>query len=263
MQTISSVSLKTLSAIRVGGTAERVLYPETVDELIQAKQTYPNAPVIGGGTNIFFNDRLFEVIIATKKLTKTTRQPDGTITAECGVPLAELFDFAAGIPATVGGGIMMNFGAYNKEIKDYVTAVTILDGPTPKTIPAKDLRWGYRSSSLKEKRQLVLFVTFSRTDTTKAEANLAQRKKVMPWGKPNIGSIFKNPPEHSAGALLEQCGLKGRSIGGIQVSSQHANIFVNTGNGTYTDVVRLIELAQTTVQDKQGIHLEPEVIAIP
>jgi UDP-N-acetylmuramate dehydrogenase len=230
--------------------------------LIQSKQTYPTAPIIGGGTNIYFNDRVFDIIIVTKKLTEITNNPDGTITAECGVHLADLFDFAAGIPATVGGGIMMNFGAFTKEIKDYVTAVTILEGHTSKTIPAKDLSWGYRYSSLKENRQLVLSVTFTHIDLTKSETNLEQRKKAMPWGKPNIGSIFKNPTGQSAGALIEQCGLKGHSIGDIQISTQHANIFINNGNGTYEDLKALIVLAKNEVREKTGVSLEEEVIGI-
>ena len=122
-----SVSLKDYSQIKIGGTADLVVYPETLEAFCEALDTFYTAPIIGGGSNIFFTDANYPVIICTKKLKNTEEHSDGSVTAWCGVLLGDLFDFGVGVPATIGGAVFMNFGAFNKEIKEYIVSVEIFD----------------------------------------------------------------------------------------------------------------------------------------
>ncbi len=174
------------------------------------------------------------------------------------------FEFAAGIPGTVGGGIFMNAGANEGEIKDVVDTVWIwLDGEEI-AINRENINFEYRRSNL-PKGSVVTKALFrlKRGDSALSEQNvkdyMARRNSTQPIKMSNTGSIFKNPPEIAAGQLIEELGLKGFKIGGAKFSDLHANFIVNEGGASARDVLELIELAKKEAYSKRGIKLETEV----
>jgi UDP-N-acetylmuramate dehydrogenase len=253
MKKQQSVSLKEFSAIRIGGVADIVYFPETIDELTDLLVENPAIPVVGGGTNVFFGD--VPDLICTKYLNKITETPDG-ITAECGALLAELFDFSAGVPATVGGGIYMNFGAFGFELKDFLLEAQVLGNGIVRILPIEELNLGYRSSNFSG---TVLSAVFKKRQLDKKTEYLNQRQVKTPWGQTNIGSIFQNPVDNSAGVLIEQSGLKGYIYKDLQISEKHANIIVNNGSASAEDMLFLINYIKETVKTKMGIELQTEV----
>ncbi len=260
METRSFVSLKELSGLQIGGTAETVFFPDSVNEFMEILNNENKQLVIGGGSNTFFLNTKIKNIIVTKKLTAVDNLPDGSFWADCGVKLADYFSFAAGVPATVGGGVLMNFGAFGRELAEFVKEVEVFDKKVGRrTLKKEEIIFGYRSSSLKKENLIILRVFFSGRYSDSFKEYLEKRKKNIPYEYPNIGSIFKNPPENSAGYLIEQAGLKGTSVGDAQVSLKHANIIVNKGSASAEDVLTLIEKIKKTVSDKFGIQLEAEV----
>lgn len=261
MQEKLSVSLKTISRLRVGGTAKKIYYPENLDEFIRLLSRIPKPIIVGGGTNVFFADKEFSVLIITSKLNKVYPERKKSFWAECGVPLAQLYSFAAGVPATVGGGLCMNFGAFRREIQEFVLKVEVFDLKKNKAIilPKDKIKFGYRAASFEQNKQIITRVLFSRKYLANKAKLLKLRQKAMPYDKPNIGSIFKNPKQGPAGYFIEAAGLKGYSIGGIAVSEKHANIFINTGKAKARDVLALIKKVRQTVKAKFNVDLKPEV----
>lgn len=257
----SSVSLKNISRLHVGGTAKKVYFPETIAEFVDLLKKYPKAVIIGGGSNVFFADRSFSLIIITAKLNKLAKCSSRGFWAECGVPLAKLFSFAAGVPATVGGGLWMNFGAFRREIQEFVEQVEIYDLKKKqlKTLNKKEIVFSYRHASFEKNKQIILRAKFSRKYLLNSKKLLKLRQANMPYDKPNIGSIFRNPQEGPAGYFIEAAGLKGASIGGAMVSEKHANIIINTGKATANDVTNLIKKIQNIVKAKFNVELTPEV----
>jgi UDP-N-acetylmuramate dehydrogenase len=258
----SNVSLKALSAIRIGGKAELVIYPQTLAELCTAVGEFPAAPIVGGGSNIFFEDKTYPVVICTQKLRSVQEHPDGSLTAACGVRLGDLLDIGVGVPATVGGAVLMNFGAFGKEIKDYVIAVEVFDRADRqvKKLERTQIQFGYRTSSFQQlRRYVIVAVHFLQRELEHKQEYLDLRKKNMPYDYPNIGSIFRNPAGVSAGVLLEGVGAKSLAVGGARVSQKHANIIVNSGEATAVDMQQLMLNLQQLVQQSTGIFLEPEV----
>ena len=252
MQKKLSVSLKDFSAIRIGGTADAVYFPQTLAELTELLEKKPDIPVVGGCTNVFFGD--LPELICVKYLDKISKTPNG-IEAECGALLSKLFDFASGVPATVGGGLIMNFGAFGFELKDFLISAQVWHNSV-QTLSVDELRLGYRTSNF---QGVVLSALFKHTQLDKTAEFLAQRQDKMPWGKPNLGSIFKNPPGHSAGKLIEDAGLKGYEYKNLQISEKHANIIINNGAATAADLLFLIDYIKETVKTKTGIELSAEV----
>jgi UDP-N-acetylmuramate dehydrogenase len=257
----SSVSLKTISRLRVGGTAKKVYYPETITEFVELLKKYPKAVIIGGGSNVFFADRTFAVIIITAKLNKLTKSGARSYWAECGVPLPKLFSFAAGVPATVGGGLWMNFGAFRREIQEFVEQVEIYDLKKKQvtTLAKKEIHFGYRHASFEKNKQIILRAKFTQKYLLNSKKLLKLRQTNMPYDKPNIGSIFRNPQAGPAGYFIEAAGLKEYSVGNAMVSPKHANIIINTGNATANDVINLIKKIQNIVKAKFNVELKPEV----
>ena len=251
MKIRQSVSLKEFSAIRIGGTAEIVYFPETIAELTELLEK--NLPVIGGGTNVFFGD--IPALICTEYLDKIT-ETKNSVEAECGVFLEKLFDFAAGVPATVGGGVYMNFGAFGFELKDFLVSALVWRNGVTENLPVDKLCLGYRSSGFSG---IVLSAVFRKKQLEKKAEYLRQRQDKMPWSQPSIGSIFQNPEGQSAGAFIEQAGLKGYVYKDLQVSEKHANIIVNNGAASAEDILFLIDYIKKTVKTKTGIELQNEV----
>lgn len=278
---VEGLLLKDHSTMRVGGPAKRACFPDTVEDLCKAvwECNIENGRfiIVGNCSNIVFPDEGYNgTVIFTYKL-KGINIEGTRLTALCGEKLTAVakaaadaslsgLEFAYGIPGTVGGGVFMNAGAYGGEIKDCLTSVRVLDlNGEISVLPAESLELGYRHSSLMEKDMFVLDAAFdlSRGDKDeikrKNEENMRKRSEKQPLDMPSCGSAFKRPEGHYAGALIEQCGLKGFSIGGARVSEKHAGFIVNTGNASAADIEALIEHIQKTVFENTGVSLTPEI----
>ena len=272
-------------SFRVGGAAKRMAFPENAEQLVLlmnfALSCGARALVIGNGTNLLVPDEGLDRLVIDVS-DGMTRIADGgqanEITAQCGASLARIaeyarkkglsgLEFAHGIPGTLGGAVCMNAGAYGGEIKDVVASVTLLDPEAGiRTLKGEEMQFSYRRSLLSEHPEyVVLSATFrlergdSETIGARMRELMAKRKASQPLEFPSAGSTFKRPEGHYAGPLIEGCGLKGRRVGGAEVSTKHAGFIVNTGGATCADVLALIEKVQKTVYDARGAMLEPEV----
>jgi len=275
--------MKKYTSLRVGGKADLIIYPNNSKELIgllnlMRKKDIPWV-VLGGGSNTIVYDRGIKgVVVSTKKLRKIEFRNSGKILAEAGAVLGTIlnktinrgmsgFEFSAGIPGTVGGGIFMNAGANCGEIKDVTERVWIWDGNKEVPIDRADINFEYRKSNLPEncvitKALFQLKISSKEKVERKVKDYLDKRSKTQPIKYTNTGSIFKNPPQEPAGKLLEELGLKGFKIGGAKISEIHANFIINSGNASTNDILELIEFAKKQALAKRGINLETEVSII-
>ena len=177
------------------------------------------------------------------------------------------FEFAGGIPGSIGGAMFMNAGAYGGEMKDIVASVHAVspDGREEKDFTNEEMQFGYRSSILQQNGWIATDVTFNLTTGNKDEIAAqmkdlnARRNAKQPVNYPSAGSTFKRPEGYFAGKLIEDAGLKGLTVGGAQVSTLHSGFVINRGGATAADILQLIALVQNTVYDKFGVMLEPEV----
>lgn len=275
------------TSFRIGGKAKYVVIPQDEQALLGILQLFKeeNFPflIIGNGSNVLFADEDYDgaVIQLTDGLTQMKLVEDNLIYCEAGVILARLamfalengltgLEFAHGIPGSVGGAVFMNAGAYGGEIKDCVVAVRHL---TPEgeilVTDAKDLFFTYRHTSFTENNHLILgaFFRLANGDKTEIRARMDEliqkRRTSQPLELPSAGSTFKRPPEGYAAAHIDECGLKGSSVGGAQVSTKHAGFVVNTGGATAQDVKDLMKVIQETVKAEHDVLLEPEVVFLP
>lgn len=270
-------------SFRVGGPAKRMAFPASGEQLVLlldfARTCGARPLVIGNGTNLLAPDEgLDRLVIDTSAGLDGLAQEGNTVTAEAGVPLAKLADFACklgltglefahGIPGTVGGAVCMNAGAYGGEMKQVIRSVTLLfPDEGIHTLPCEEMHFGYRHSLLTERSDaVVLRASFALTegDSTAIRERMrelmARRKASQPLEYPSAGSTFKRPVGHFAGTLIEQCGLKGLTVGGAQVSTKHAGFIINIGGATCADVLALIGQVQERVLAETGVRLEPEV----
>ena len=272
------------TSFRIGGPARRMAFPKSGEQLVlllsMARECGARPLVIGNGTNLLAPDEgLDRLVIETSGLSRLEAgEEPGTIVAGCGVPLARLADFACkrgltglefahGIPGTVGGGVCMNAGAYGGELKEVVSGVSALfPEEGVKFLSGEELAFGYRRSFLTERPEAVALHAVFRLSAGDPEAIretqrslMARRKASQPLELPSAGSTFKRPEGHFAGTLIDQCGLKGRTVGGAQVSEKHAGFLINRGGATCADVRELIRQVQESVFEKTGVRLEPEV----
>ena len=269
------------TSFRAGGAARWFAVPETAQELkaVLAACRKADTPwyVIGNGSNLLVSDKGFPgVIISTDKFDRL--EVNGTeITVGAGVMLSKLantaykaglagLEFAAGIPGTVGGACVMNAGAYGSEMIDVLKSVTVLTPEgTVETLPAEKLELGYRTSVIPKKGYLVLEAVMSLTEGNMEESkalmdDLAfRRKDKQPLEFPSAGSTFKRPAGHFAGKLIEDCGLKGFTVGGAQVSEKHAGFVINKGGATASDIYNLCKEVEKRVKAEFGVSLEMEV----
>lgn len=271
------------TSFKIGGPADVMVAPadaKGIAGIIQlCRETDTPCYIIGGGTNILVPDEgLRGVVINTCGALAKIEERDGVLTCGCGAKLAAVakealardlsgLEFAYGIPGCVGGGVYMNAGAYGGEIKDVCTSVTALelDSGEMSTLEGEKLRFGYRKSAFSEDGSIILSATFKlyHADAANIKAvmdkNMEARKNKQPLDLPSAGSAFKRPEGYFAGALIDQCGLRGLTVGGAQVSTKHAGFIVNIGEATCKDVQTLIEKIQKTVQKETGVKLEPEI----
>lgn len=278
------------TSFRIGGPAYCWVEPDNPGGILEAidlsEAENKNFIIIGKGTNLLFKDAGFDglVIHLAKGFEKIEKGDEAVISADSGVNIANVVryaldnsltgcEFLTGIPGNLGGAIFMNAGTRRlenpdefSEIKDIVLDVKILDlkDKKIKVLNVKEIDFRYRFSGLDGKVVLSarLGLKISRKD--RIQDGIKAFNKKREWlnkiGLPNAGSIFKNPsPDKPAGMLIENCGLKGKRIGGAEISKVHANIIVNIGNATANDVMGLIDLARTGVRQKFGIELELEL----
>jgi len=272
--------MKKYVTLKVGGEAEVVVYPGSVGELIDmlniAYELAINTTTLGAGSNTIIRDSgISNLVISTKKLKNFTINDDNTVRAECGAMLSAImnktmkmglkgFEFAAGIPGTVGGGVYMNAGANGGEIKDIVEKVWIWDKGEEIEVARNEINFEYRKTDLPRGCVIIgALFKLQEGNREKSERNIKEyldyRNQTQPVNVANTGSIFKNPEKIAAGELLEKLGLKGHSIGGAKFSELHANFIVNSGNACASDVIDLIQLAKQKAIDEEGITLETEV----
>ncbi|MCG8429925.1 MAG: UDP-N-acetylmuramate dehydrogenase [Candidatus Omnitrophica bacterium] len=270
-----------LTTFRIGGRARFYAEPPDEDDLRRilayARARRMPVRVLGAGSNVLIPDKGVRGIVlrlSAPGFRKISLQ--GTrIQAGAGVALAELvrvsaaggrggLEFLAGIPGSVGGAVLMNAGAWGKNIAGCIEKISIMDyNGKIRGLSREDVSFGYRFSGLKE--CIVLGAAFK----TRARPVPALRRRIADYGRkrrmtqhvpqPNAGCIFKNPPRLSAGRLIESCGLKGKRSGGALVSERHANFIVNAKQASAADVLRLMRLVKGKVRRVYGVELEPEI----
>lgn len=273
--------LKDYTTMRVGGAAQCLaeVQNEAQAAAVVALAKEENVPllVIGNGSNMIVSDHGFEgVVLHIGKNMSAMRCEGERIMAEAGALLPAVsrlaaenalsgLEFAAGIPGSVGGGAVMNAGAYGGEMKLVVESVRVLTNGEIKDVPADKLDYGYRHSALMNDDVVVLSIVFKlsrgvKEDILAVMSDLnARRREKQPLQYPSSGSFFKRPEGHFAGALIQNANLKGFSVGGAQVSEMHAGFVINTGNATADDIYHLMLHVQKRVKEDFGVMLQPEV----
>ena len=276
-------SLSKASSFRVGGNADIAIFPRDEDEfaliIFEAQKRNIKFEVIGNGSNVLFSDDGYKgAIIFTKNISEMVCNCN-QITAFCGAKLPSLanlarnnslsgLEFAHGIPGSVGGAVAMNAGAFGGAMSDVLITSRALDINTRKiiTIDKNEHRFDYRKSIYSENKNLIcISAAFVLKDgdvfeiNEKMQENVRTRRLKQPVELPSCGSFFKRPEGYFAGKLIEDCNLKGVSVGGAMVSQKHAGFIVNTGGATSSDIVSLAKLIEDTVFEKFGVKLEREV----
>jgi len=272
------------TSFHIGGPARRMAYPERGEQVVLlmnlAVECGARPLVIGNGTNLLVPDEGLErLVIDMSGMTEVSLGEDScTVRADAGISLARLAEFACkqgltglefahGIPGTVGGAVCMNAGAYDGEMKQVIESVTVLfPDEGVKTLSSEEMNFSYRHSLLSEHPEAVVLSALFRLTSgdecairEKMRDLMNRRKASQPLDFPSAGSTFKRPAGYFAGTLIQECGLKGLTVGGAQVSEKHAGFIINIGNATCADVTELIAQVQKQVFEKKGVHLEPEV----
>lgn len=268
------------TSMRVGGTVDLIAYPKNHSQLIRVLDLLSSLDsewiVLGGGSNtIVCDEGIRGIVVSTKKMRGIQILRDARVVAEAGAVLGTIlngsiragltgFEFAAGIPGTVGGGVFMNAGANEGEIKDVLERVWIWLNGKEIVLSREEIGFEYRKSHLPEgsvvTRAMFRLRIGDREESERmVKGYLDKRSKSQPITMSNSGSIFKNPPGVPAGRLLDELGFKGLTIGGAKFSELHANFIVNSANAKASDVIRLIELAREEAFLKRGVSLETEV----
>lgn len=268
----------------IGGTADVIVIPDTIEKMVAVIRLMnkENIPLflIGNGSNLLVRDGgIRGCVLKAEKINRIETVGDA-IHAECGALLKDIsdeayehsltgFEFACGIPGTLGGAVFMNAGAYDGEMSFVLDSVRVL---TPEleivTLSKDELELGYRTSAVKEKNLVVLdavirLVTGNQEEIRVKIDDLTQRREDrQPLEFPSAGSTFKRPTGYYAGKLIQDAGLKGYQIGGAQVSEKHSGFVINRNHATAKDVLDLIRFIQETVDNKFGVGLCTEVLII-
>ena len=274
--------MKKHTTFRVGGEADFFVVPKTKEEIkkIVALCQEMDMPyyILGNGSNLLVGDKGYRgVIIQIYKEMNAIQIEGNEMRVQAGALLSKIgsvaleaeltgFEFAAGIPGTVGGAVMMNAGAYGGEMKDVLKEVTVLTPEGEILILAKEeLELGYRTSIVAKKNYIVLEATIvlEKGDKEAIKARMdelrVQRTTKQPLEYPSAGSTFKRPEGYFAGKLIQDAGLRGFQVGGAQVSEKHCGFVINKDNATAADVLELMRQVSATVREKFGVDLEPEV----
>lgn len=274
--------MKEYTSFKAGGSAGLLVEPGDMQELFSAVELCQreNVPymIMGNGSNLLFQDRGYEgVVIRIGSGLDRVRVEGQVVFAEAGLLLSSLariamensltgLEFASGIPGSLGGAVFMNAGAYGGEMKDVVLSTMALrSGGMIKDRKNGDMNFGYRHSVFQETGEIIVGVKLLLKKGSQDEIRekmrelTAKRNEKQPVSLPSAGSFFKRPEGHFAGSLIEECGLKGLSVGGARISPLHAGFIVNEGGATAQDIQDLMRIVQETVYDQKGVRLEPEV----
>lgn len=270
------------TTFRIGGPADIFVMPESYEQIgavlkLCREEQLPYF-ILGNGSNLLVSDSGYRgVIIQMDRNMEEIRLEGNEIHACAGALLSSIaaaarnasltgFEFAAGIPGTLGGAAVMNAGAYGGELKDVLKEVTVMTGEGEiRTIPAEKLEMGYRTSIIKTAGYLVLeaVISLEKGDQEEIRATMKQlsdkRTEKQPLDYPSAGSTFKRPEGYFAGKLIMDSGLGGYQMGGARVSEKHCGFVINAGGATAGDVRALMDHVICTVQEKYGVTLEPEV----
>lgn len=273
------------TSFKTGGTAKFMFKPKTIDDLKEIVKELETKSityiVIGNGSNILFNEGLFDGVVIKigrefefKEIDceeNKYRVSSGTMLVKFAKKVCddgfEGMEFGTGIPGTVGGAVYMNAGCYGREIVDCIKCVKVLNKETLEIECFKNEKceFSYRNSVFQNDKYIILGATFEfeKGDKTEIEEKVAKYKKSrtekQPLNFPSGGSTFKRPKDDFAGRLIEVSGLKGYKIGGAMVSDKHAGFIINSGGASPKDIVELIDYVKKTVKEKTGVELELEI----
>ncbi len=280
---LENVSMSKYTSFKTGGNADLIVFPDSTDSLKAilevCRDNNIKTYVIGNGSNILVSDNgLSGVVIKIgSDFSNIELVDDDTVICQSGVSMSKLctfamenslsgLEFAFGIPGTAGGAAYMNAGAYGGEMKDVLIECEHIDGNMNfGKLSYDDLKLSYRKSAYCENGYVITSLKLKLTPSSKEEIkakmyeNLAKRKDKQPLEYASAGSTFKRPQGYFAGALIEECSLKGYSVGAAQISEKHAGFVVNKGNATSKDIADLIKYVQQTVYREKSVMLEPEV----
>ena len=271
------------TTFKIGGNASLVVYPESetqISEIVKAaKQAGIRLITIGNGSNLLVDDDGIDacVMILDEHFSDIKLIDEETIYASAGAMLIKVcrfayenglsgLEFAYGIPGTCGGGAFMNAGAYGGEMKDVLVKCSHIDKDgNIGCLENDDLKLSYRHSAYYDNDCIItgLYLKLKKGDKAeikeKMDDLISRRRNKQPLEFPSAGSTFKRPEGYFAGALIEDCGLRGRSVGGAQVSEKHCGFVINKGGATCRDVLELCKICSDTVYDKKGVKLEMEI----
>ena len=280
---IENEPLSKHTTFRIGGPARYFLTPDSEDALKEAiltcKEHNAHFYIIGNGSNLLVSDKGYDgIVIKIGENFREIRCESDRIYATAGATLAGIaqialknsltgFEFAAGIPGTLGGALVMNAGAYGGEMKQVVESAKLLDSDGNLVVLSnEELELGYRTSVIPKKGYIVLSAVIKLDYTENSEAIrermvelAAQRRDKQPLEYPSAGSTFKRPEGYFAGKLIMDADLRGYTVGQAAVSEKHCGFVINKGGATADDVMRLIADVRATVLEKFGVELEPEV----
>ena len=275
------ISLSTLTTYKTGGIAKLVVYPNNINNLKQLLKLIHKHNIkyfiLGKGSNTLFSDKEFNGVIIKLDKLNNFEIKETEIYVESGMILSKLvqasikneltgLEFAIGIPGTIGGAIYMNAGAYGNNMSNIVKSVIILDEKLQiEEIPLEKLKFDYRYSIFQANKNLICVAANIKLEhgnhdeiASKIKENLLKRKNSQPLEYPSAGSVFRNPEGNYAGKIIEELGLKGKNIGGAEISTKHANFIINKNNASSSDILNLIKLVQKEVKDKYKIDLKLE-----
>lgn len=275
------ISLSTLTTYKTGGIAKLVVYPNNINNLKQLLKLIHKHNIkyfiLGKGSNTLFSDKEFNGVIIKLDKLNNFEIKETEIYVESGMILSKLvqasvkneltgLEFAIGIPGTIGGAIYMNAGAYGSKMSNIVKSVIVLDEKLQiEEIPLEKLKFDYRYSIFQANKNLICVAANIKLEhgnhdeiASKIKENLLKRKTSQPLEYPSAGSVFRNPEGKYAGKIIEELGLKGKNIGGAEISTKHANFIINKNNASSSDILKLIKLVQKEVKDKNKIDLKLE-----
>lgn len=274
--------MKERTTFRIGGPAQYLALPSSAEQisrlLLFARNAGLPVTLLGNCSNVLVRDGGIDGLVLQLGSNFSKASVTGNeVEAEAGILMSTLaqvctraglagFEFASGIPGSLGGGVYMNAGAYNGEIGSIVKSVTVINERLELvTLSREEMGFAYRHTALSGRDVAVVSAVLSLSpdnpqDIAARVADFTRRRRErQPLNYPSAGSVFKRPEGAFAAALIDTAGLKGVSVGGAQVSCKHAGFFVNTGGATAADVLALIKLVQNTVYEKSGFRLEPEI----
>lgn len=278
---IADTEMKNYVHFRVGGAADILLIPETKEQVINSIEICRsnNVPfyVVGNGSNILVRDGGIRGVVIKLGEVKNISVDGDKVNAECGALLKDVssagisnsltgFEFACGIPGTVGGAVFMNAGAYHGEISDVIESADVIDNEgNVITLNKEELELGYRSSAVMKKGYVVLSAIFKLQSGEEEKIKervddlTFMREAKQPLEYPSAGSTFKRPEGYFAGKLIQDAGLKGFTLGGAAVSEKHSGFVINKSGATAKDIIDLIHHIQDEVKKQSGVDLHPEV----